>query len=181
MITMEELRRALDWPADKDQELADLRESLIGLWDETTGLLWNSRTDHVQQIRVFGAREHSVLLELIPVSSIALVEERFDGDPTWTELDSDYYELQGRRTLVRTDGSRFLANVRVTYDGGADSVEAVIRRALITQAKFEASRVQGADLTLVSKGDGKGGWKKLLSPDLHPSFARLAKRKGRKA
>jgi len=174
MITTAELRRALGWGPDREDELPLIRDAVIGLWEDTTKFLWNTRAAHVQ---VFEPRPRTtqLFLELIPVTSITAVKERSFGDTAWTTLDSDYYEVTGRRTLERIGGGSWGEQVHVTYAGGADVADAQIRRALIAQVKFEAAIPAGVQAKTVNKATTK-----FHDPTLHPFFAMMAKRKGRK-
>jgi len=179
MISMAILRKALKWSPEREDELEMLRDSVVELWEEVTGLKWNTRAAHEQTV-VTSLNATSILLELLPVGTIASVYEKNKGDSSWVLVDEDAYELIGRRTLERIDGDIWLDYVKVTYAGGTDDADAIIKRALIAQVKFESTRLDGEDQAVESKSVGKSTTK-LLRPDLHPFFRKVARQKGRKA
>ena len=178
MITVPTLRKGLDLPADKDIDLTRIRNEVVALWEEETGLLWDYRDSHLEIFTPRGIRNTRVYSTLVPVDNILLIRERSEADTSWTELESDDYQLIGRRTIRRIGG--FWKNlVEVTVQGGAREADADIQRVLILQARFELARFDDKAL-IVQSQNFEGGAGSYMTATMHPEFKRLAKKKARK-
>lgn len=182
MITLSKLREGLNLPADQDAKLTRIRAGLISLWEGKTGLKWDARTGYVQTIEPDTKTCDTVFLDLIPVTSITLVEVRdLDCIPSadWTELEADDYILMGRRSLRRLDQRFWPTLVRVTYSGGAAEADVDIQEALILQGRFMQARM-APDKLIVKSQNFEGGGGVFETATMHPKFAEMVKDKARK-
>lgn len=186
MIKLETFRNGVGLQAGDENDLKLLRATVISLWESTTKRKWNSRTDYEQEIFVgYDGSTQTLLLELFPVDSITSIYER-DADEDYEEVDSDDYDLVGRRSVVRRDAvyiggrRRFWKTfVKVTYTGGVEEADEDVQLALIAQAKFMRSRLAKEQIGTQSQ-NFEGGSGVMLKPDLHPLFKTLAASKKRK-
>ena len=180
MITTDQMRRELALPAERESEYSDLKDGVIALWEAETRLLWNARTDHVQEVRVRPQGRTMLLLELVNVSSVTSVEGKYDTDDDWTDVDEEDYEVEGDRRLVNKDGGWTYDRVRVTYTGGYSAAPADVQRALLVQLKFENQRL-GVEKVGLKGQSFQGGTGTFETGTLAPFFEAAAKRRGRKA
>jgi hypothetical protein len=184
MIPLATFRDGLNLQAGDEDDLKLLRATVIKLWESLTKRPWNKETGRVEYHNIGGDTQtvQSLFLELMPVTTITLIEER-DADEDWATVDSDEYVQQGRRQIVRKSSTRFRfwkEFVRVTYDGGSDAVDEEIQMALIAQARFMRTRLAKEQITLQSQ-NFEGGAGVMLRADLHPYFKTLAKTHKRKS
>lgn len=177
MISYSRLRRELNHPMDRDDELAWIRSEVVQLWERATGRLWirnATRVDDFLQTDEAGAR--TLLLRLWPVQSIATVQVKTsESDVDWTTLVSTDWRIEGRRELRRIQ-RYWECLVRVTYSGGYldDEAPPDILRALVVQARFMRDRF-GAKLTVRSE-NFEGGGGVFETADMHPYFDATAQR-----
>jgi len=184
MIKLETFRDGVGLQAGDEDDLKFLRLMVIKQWETATKRPWNKETGRVEYINIGGDTQtvQSLFLELTPVTTITLIEER-DADEDWATVDSDNYVQQGRRQIVRkaTTNFRYWKHfVRVTYDGGTDEADEDIQQALITQAKFMRTRFAKEQITLQSQ-NFEGGSGVHMKADVHPFFRQLAKQHKRKS
>ena len=189
LITDAQLRDALDLPASRDQEVSDMRDAVVALWEGATRRLWERRVGYVETFRPrYNAR--TLILSLGPVESVATVETADADGSTFTALASTYYAAGGR-SIRLLDGSGFSfwpGQVRVTYTGGFTAepasgqaeTPADIRRVLETQARFMLKRTSDAMIATRSQ-NFEGGAGVFEQADWHPIFAAVAKRHRRLA
>jgi hypothetical protein len=179
MISIQRLRQEV---ADTEQEtmLAEIRQSVIELWERETGRAWLLREDYQQTFRLEHDMHSTLFLELLPVTEVTLVESRRSTSTTWEEIDAATYDLAPAGMLLRV-GTYWPTFVRVTYDGGYDddSCPAAIRGALAVQARFMLRRMQDLSLTVRSQ-NFEGGAGVYFEPHLHPHFLSMAKAHARK-
>jgi len=177
MIKLETFRQGVGLTAGDEDDLKLLRLTVIKMWEEATKRLWNSRTDHVETHSIGDQKEKASLwLDLWPVTSITSIYER-DLDEDFALVDSDEYNLTGRRQIVRvsqTNWRYWKSFVQVTYTGGIDEADEDIQLALIAQAKFMRTRLAKEQITVQSQ-NFEGGAGVMLRPDFHPMFKMLAK------
>lgn len=178
MITVEELRERVSVNPESDHELSLLRDTVVSLWEDATGSLWDKTASDTVLIRANNSRQTSIWLPRRPVTALTTVEERAEGESTWTTLDSDSYFLTNDVLgEVERINRYWKTHVRVTYTAGYDETTAPadIRQALFIQARFMVERYEGEKLTVKGQSLGKGTATFLESADLHPLFRRVAR------
>ena len=184
MIKITTLRRHLNWPAERDQELEFLRDVVIDLWESATMRLWNARTGHVEVISNDCPRR-TIFLELWPITTITTVEEQKRDESTWEALDSDEFKTYLDHGLERISGvnnsttTKFEPNVRVTYDGGVTEASKDIQQALCVQAAFMNARFADEKVDMRSKAI-KDASTSYEVANYHPFFRMMAQRHKRK-
>lgn len=178
MITIQRLRKAINLPAERDEDLSFIKQAVISLWEEKTAMLWNLRTARVEIHRHrISPRPRNLLLELQPATTITKVEERSTASgASWSTLTSSNYMLFGRRQLEKL-GSPWGEIVRVTYDGGVAEADNDVQKALIVQAQFMIARFDDSKIA-VSAQNFRGGAGTLEDADFHPFFKAMAEAKG---
>lgn len=180
MISISRMREELGLPPTQDPEVKRLRNMVIALWEETTKRPWNAETGRVEFITPRVDTMHTVLLDLVPATSITQVRVRSHGkSTTWSILDTDTYLLIGGRRLRRLDA--FWPDfVEVTYDGGVSEADEDIQQALALQARFIKERV-GNEKLITKSQNFEGGGGVFEEAFLHPTFKSLAELKKRKS
>lgn len=178
MLSIAELRDGLKLPPDQDEKLVVLKQQLISLWESQTGMLWDKRDGHIQVIRT-RTRSRVIFLELTPVTEITKVEVREPWESSWTELEASKYLLIGKRRLRRLD-ENWPELVQITYDGGTDSADALVKQALIVQANFMSVRTAAGTIAVKSQ-NFEGGGGVLEEATMHPFFKQVVELNSRKA
>lgn len=178
MISVSDFRARSSVVVDDDTVLEKAIASAIATWETATKRLWARRVDHVERVEPESERISTIILELQPVESVSLVEERFGGPNTaFVALDSaTAYELEGARK-VRRYGGWFAPHVRITYTGGYVEPGAPegavtpedIQEAILTQAAYAIERRSDGKLVVQSQ-NFEGGGGVFLPADYHPVF-----------
>lgn len=174
MIEIADLRARLSVPVEDQARLTALRDSVVALWERSTGRLWQRQT-LVELHRCPTLRNRAVFLQCFPVETVALVEQALAGNE-WVALDADDWYFDGRRTVEKNNGYWYRL-VRVTYTGGFVATPATgqhgtpsdIREALLLQAVFTYRRNDPDKIALRSEGlqDAQTAY---VSADFHPAF-----------
>ena len=181
MLNIQRLREKLKFDPLEDHKLNDLRDSIIGLWEELTNGLWNYRVGHLQILELPSTDLKKVYLELRPVVSVSLVEEKDSvWDATWRILASTEYFLLGANAIRRVSGF-WKTSVRITYIGGYTDTTCPkdIQRALIVQSQFQVQRNKDEKITVKSEGF-EGGSEAYLQASIHPYFQSVVSNRRRK-
>lgn len=194
MLTAAELRQELDVPANMQPSRLDrLAAAVVELWERSTGRLWQWRQDHEMVKQLDHATDRKVWLDLYPVETISVFEWRdaseavrvvpwFDdlstgsGPSTMVGVAATDFTIDntvGRINLVRSD--LFLGWVKTVSTGGydRDSCPALVKEAMITQAKFMSRRLSGDAMILNSQGFARGS-ASYMEANLHPFFTAVA-------
>lgn len=187
MIPISKLRERLKLPADQDSQYADIKASVVSLWEEETKRLWDRRVGYVEVLRVPPCTRKVLFLGLWPIEVVTKVEERTVDTADWTEIPSTDW-LQTRENRLERLGAFWLPVVRVTYTGGYVAADptvgqtktpADVAEALLVQADFQLRRNRGQHMELRSQ-NFEGGAGVYETGTLHPFFKRLAAQKVRK-
>lgn len=189
MIALSKFRAAMGLPTERDGELRDLLDGVVGTWEDATKRLWTRRAGFVETFRFdVTKRIYTLFLNLWPLEAITKIEEKTVDATDWTQLDTDsFIVLDMTRNKVERIGRCWMPMVRVTYTGGYVPEPTVgqfktpleIQEVLILQARFAQERnVPGRLITQSQNFIGGSGV--FLRPDLHPAFARMADQKARK-
>lgn len=182
MLKIEDLRKALELPPEKDLDLEVLRDEVIALWESVTGRLWNGRDNHVEEFSLLKDDDSIIWLNLWPITEVTKVEVRGITQSAFTELTDDQYVV-GPENRLRRLNAFWLYNVKVTYKGGYDesTCPSEIRNVLLLQARFMKER--HSNERIFAKGSSMQGGSTQFYEEayLHPSFKRLATIMKRKA
>lgn len=190
MITLSELRERYSPTADEEKFLPKIKDAIVTLWEQQTGLLWSRRVDYVDRLTPAADRTRAIWTSIGPIESISKVEEKSSYTKTWTELSIDDYEIAGPRRINKIN-SYWLEHVRITLTGGytespasgADPAQfatpAFIKDAIITQAIFLRTR-NAIERIHISSQNFEGGQGVFLPGDIHPLFKLAAQSNGAK-
>lgn len=181
MLAISKVRQVLQLPATQDAETERLRDAVVAMFEEATGLLWNRRKTHSQVIDN-PDRWRELELELSPVMGISSVQERsgWSSSATYSTLDILSVRLIGDRRLRKLTGS-FDTEVKVVYAGGWDeaSVPKDVEAALLAQAQFMSQRWSKENIAVSQKAIEQATTS-FLEADMHPAFRRAVLQRARK-
>jgi len=187
MITVAELRAALDTPPEEEGKLLSLRDFLVADFESRTKKIWNSVTGSSRLIIRRQVLESSlpIILYAMNVSNLVLTSwSKSETEADAEILDAtDFYSYQKNQAafiIERVSGS-WEWFTKATFDAGYTSVpNRDIKEALFLQARFWIQRHTDDKIIVSSQGVEGGSATYFMKADMHPVYQAAIKRYIRK-
>ncbi len=189
MLTVKELRDALELDPSKDSKLERLRKSVIALFESKTQRLWNHRDGFVQTFNP-GPRDVYLFSAIQPidedtdqVTAFAIKEWDLAQGETKEELDvdpTDYSLNREKGVIQKIRGNDWRQFVEITINAGytAESLDAKypqIKEAMVMQVQYMLTRNAPERLHILTTSIQRGQFATFLKDAFHPYFTEICK------
>lgn len=184
MISIKELRDALNLDPSMDRKLESYRKSVIALFETKTKRLWNYRTGYTKIFQP-SARDVFIYLPLYPIDPDTLMTAAFTiteqilsntDDSTPTTPDATDYVVDREKGIVQRirclDWKQF---VTITVNGGftpetLDATYPQIKQAFVIQIQYMLSRFAPEKIHVLTTSVRRGEFATFLKDSMHPYF-----------
>lgn len=167
MLDIQYLRRNLEISAKSEHTLEDLRDEVIDLFNNETGITYSEGT-FTQEIKRL--EDQTVIsLNYRPVTEIVSVHGSNDGI-NFTELDESQFGLRKESHLLLSDSVTYSQIRAIIRSGFTDETcPKSLKRALVNQIRYSMKR-NSFDAIAIQSQNSRGGAGTYLEGPFHPDF-----------